>query len=278
MATTAKIDLVRKSPGNLSGLPLDPNVNAGAINSGDLCYWTGAGVASLGTGLTLNAALIANMAKILGVSRDTNPLTAGGIINPIETVGIDASGAFGFKTTGGDTYAPFSEVIVGADAQTITLAPVGPPSNGAGLFTAAGTGGLLSAAAHVVTMTYITASGETPEGTPVTVTPTAGQNIVYDFDNAAAVVIPAWAIGFAIYVDHIFAAAFYVAPTADQSIANYASVAKAAPTSSSIAIGRIFLPQTNISPAVAAPTSLAGGTGIIAQVILNKPFPFALAL
>jgi len=282
MATTAQIDLVGKSPGNLSGLSLDPAVNAGVINSGDLCYWTGVGVASFGSGLTLTQALIGKLAKLLGVARDTNPLTAGGINNPIETIGIDRNGRFLFNTTPGDTYANFAEVTIGTDAQTISLAAAGPPSNGAGLFVAGTvTGGTLTAGPHVATMTYLLPNGlETPTGTPsAAITATAGQGLIYDFDNAAAVVIPAYAIGFNVYIDGIFALTLFAAPTADVGITGPSGgTSKVAPVQSGIAIGRVFIPQTNISPAVAAPASIAGGTGVKVGVILYSPWPQSLAL
>jgi hypothetical protein len=282
MATTTQIDLIRKSPGNLSGLPLDLTVNAGVINSGDLCYWTGIGVASLGTGLTLTQALIAKLGRILGVSRDTNPLTAGGIINPIETVGIHRNGAFLFNTTAADVYTNLAEVTVGVDAQTIALTgTAGPPSNSAGLFVAGVVaGGTLTLGNHVATMTYLTPGGETGPGTPSgAIAATAGQGLIYDFDNAQAVVIPAWAIGFNVYIDGVFAATYFAAPVADANITGpSASTDKLAPASSSLAIGRVFIPQTNISPAGPAPVSILGAAGVKIPVILYAPWPQQLAL
>jgi len=69
---------VRSRLTEVSG-PIDTSVAGGAINSGDMCYWTGAGWASLTTAGASNA----NTASFCGVSRDTYPLgLAGGGLGP----------------------------------------------------------------------------------------------------------------------------------------------------------------------------------------------------
>ncbi|TAM90627.1 hypothetical protein EPN42_05650 [bacterium] len=240
---------------NDSGRPLDGTVNGGNINSGDLCYWTGNGVASFGASVTFNAALVALIAKLLGVSRDTNPLTAGGISNSIETVGVDKVGEFAFNTTAADTYVFDTEVTIGADAQTITVAPTGPTMVGS---SASGAGGTWSAAAHVVTASFLTALGETTVGASQSVTVAAGNNIVTE-----AATVPAWALGVCYYVDGLFAG--FSANGAATTLAGPNANPRIAPTENALAIGRVRLPVGT--------TSVAGGAGVAVNVALEAKYP-----
>jgi len=274
MATTSQGAIARHQLGFIRAA-IDATVNAGAINASDLVYWTGSGAASFGSGaLSLGAALFANIAKMLGVSKDTNPLQ-GGIQNPLLDIGIYTFGEQPFNTTSGDTYTHLAPVTIGTDAQTIQLAPVGPTAATAGLFTA-GTvsGGTLTAGAHVVTMSYLTVIGETAVGTPSgAITATAGQGLIYDYDNAGAVVLPSWAIGFVVYVDGVFVQAFYVAPVADADmVGQNASNPRPSPTENALAIGYAYMPLSS-STAGAQTASIAGGAGVTLNVRLRQIYP-----
>lgn len=267
MATIAQNDRGRRTSGQISGLPLDLSVNAGAINSGDLAYWTGAGVASFGSGpLTLNAALVALLAKRLGVSRDTNPLTAGGIVNPIETVGVDTEGVFLLNTTAADTYSRLTEVTIGADAQTITVAPVGPSMSGA---TASGTGSTWTVGNHTVQACWVTALGDTMPGVSAVVTVASGNNIV-----TPVVSVPAYAIGVAFFVDGILAG--FSATGGATTLAGIPTGSRSVlPIENALSIGRVLIDPTNISPGATAPSTITGAAGVKVQVAITKPFPFA---
>lgn len=242
--------------GNDSGRPLDATVNSGNINSGDLCYWTGNGVASFGTGLTLSTALLQNLQKILGVSRDTNPLTSGGINNAIETVGVDKLGEFTFNTTAGDTYVWDTEVTIGADAQTITVAPVGPTMVGS---SASGTGGTWSVGAHTITASLLTILGETAVGASQSVTVASGNNIV-----TQTATVPAWALGVCFYVDGLFAG--FSATGAAATLAGPNANPRIAPTENALAIGRV-------RPLPVGVTSVSGATGVQITVALECKYP-----
>ncbi len=253
--------------GNLSQLPLDTTVNAGAINSGDLCYWTGNGVASYGSGLALNASLLALLQQRLGVSRDTNPLTAGGITNPIATVGIDTEGLMLFNTTASDVYEEFTQVTIGADAQTITVAPAGPAATGA---SATGTTGTWTAGTHVLTGTFLTTSGETTPGVSASVAVAATNYI-----ETPVVSLPSYALGICWYVDGLFVA-FDATGAATSLLGPNNSATRVAPTQNALAIGCVLLRTPFYT--VAPPATITGGAGVTVQVALFPAFPAATLL
>jgi hypothetical protein len=257
MGTTSQGVSQKFQPGFLRAA-IDATVNAGAINASDLVYWTGNGAASFGSGLSLNAALVAQIGKLLGVSNDQSPLR-GGIQNPLLDIGIYTAGEIPFGTTAGDTYTHLAPVTIGADAQTITLAPTGPPATGA---SATGTGGTFSAAAHVLSATFLTALGETTPGASATVTLTAGQEI-----ETPVVTIPAWALGVCWYVDGLFVA--YESSGAAVALAGPNASPRVVPVENALAIGFAYMPLTP----TANTTSVAGGAGITIGVRLKPIFP-----
>ncbi len=261
MATTSQNTQTRHQLGFIRSA-IDATVNAGAINAGDLVYSTGSGVASLGSGLVLNAALVALIGKVLGVSKDQNPLK-GGISNPLLDVGIYQTGEFAMGTTAADTYTHLAPVTVGADAQTITLAPV-PAAPGAQAV-ASGAGGTWTAAAHSVQFVYQTALGETTAGPATVVTPAAGNNIVVTLTAAP----PSWASQVNIYVDGVYAgsAPSTAAVTLAGPLTGIAST-KQLPVLHALAIGYAYMPLSISTPG-GQTASVAGGAGVSIGVRLN---------
>ncbi len=261
MATTSQNNQYRLGD-KLWSLPIDAATNSGAINAGDMCYWTAnGGVASFGAGLTLNAALVALLKSYVGVSKDQNPLL-GGISNPLIYAGIQADGTYTFNTTASDTYLQFSQVTLGADAQTITLAPV--PAAPGTTAAAGGTGGTWTAAAHSVAYTYLTALGESAPGPASTVTPTAGQNIVVTLTSGY---LPAYALGICVYVDGVFAG-FVATTTATTFAGPLASTVRQLPTVNALAIGVVDL----VTGSTAAAPSVSGGSGVTVPVRIKPGY------
>ena len=252
---------------------IDTTVNSGAINAGDQCYFTSNnGVASFGSGLTLNAALVALLKSRVGVSKDTNPIGGaagvGGIQNPLIYAGIFQNGLFAFNTTNGDTYKDRSPVTIGTDAQTITLAPVGPTPVSTIFACGAVTGGTLIAGTHIVTCAWISALGETLVGPSLSVTATAGQGLIYTYNGTGFFVFPAWAIGVAVYIDGLLAGVMASAPTANVNFTGPTS-SKVAPLYNALAIGVVELP----TGATAGSANIAGGTGITVPVRIIPVYP-----
>jgi hypothetical protein len=246
---------------------VDTTVNSGYYNAGDLCYWTGLGLASFGNGpLTLNAALVALLGKRLGVTKDTWPMS-GGIIVPPQYAGIYQLGLFPFKSTSGDSYTNTAPVTIGADAQTITLAPV-PAAPGA-TAVASGTGGTWSAAAHSVVYAYQTALGESTPSAATTVTTTSGQNIVVTLTSGY---LPAYVTAINVYVDGIYAgsAPTTAAVTLAGPLTGIAST-KTIPTSHALAIGVVEL--TLPIGESGAPPAIAGGSSVIVPVRYITKYP-----
>jgi hypothetical protein len=258
MATTSQGASQKLQLGFLR-MPIDTTVNAGAINASDLTYSTGNGAASFGSGLSLNAALIAQIGKMLGVSKDQSPLH-GGIQNPLLDIGILSAGEFPFNTTAGDTYTHLAPVTIGADAQTITLAPTGPAATGA---SGAGTTGTFSVGAHTLQATLLTAIGETGPGVAATVTLTAGQDI-----TTPVVTVPAWALGVVWYVDGLFAA-FATAGTAQTIAGPSTGAPRIIPAGNALAIGFAYMPY---GP-TANVASVAGGANVTVDVRLKAIYP-----
>jgi len=254
--------------GNESGRPLDTTVNSGNINSGDLCYWTGNGVASFGNGpLTFNNALVTLLEKILGVSRDTNPLTVGGIVGPIETVGVDHAGEFSLNTTSGDTYVWDSEVTIGTDAQTVTLAsnysPAAPTC--ALSTTAASAINGLPNAQHGVALAWLTPLGWTTTGAATN----GATTLTTSGDPSISVTVPAfpsYALACGIFVDGLLSEVVTAAGT--YTISGWSTALVAAPTENALAIGRVRLDNQPFGV-----TSIAGGSGVQVNVALNVKFP-----
>jgi predicted RecA/RadA family phage recombinase len=124
MATTPQANFVRSALTERT-LLVDPAVAGGVINSGDMVYSTGSGVASLSTPGASNA----NAANFIGVCRDTNPIpVAAGITEtpatPIACT-LTVEGVFGLKATNGQTFAPDAAVYLGADGQTVSTTATG---------------------------------------------------------------------------------------------------------------------------------------------------------
>ena len=248
-------------------LPIDMSTNAGAINAGDLCYWTATpGVASFGSGLTMSAALIALLKNFVGVSKDQNPLT-GGISNPLIYAGIQTDGTYALNTTAGDTYNEFSQVTLGTDAQTIQLAQNIAPAAPATTAVNSGTGGTWSAAAHAVQYTWLTSIGETLPSAATNVTTTAGQNIVVTLTSGY---LPSYVLGVCIYVDGIFAgfAPSTTAVTLAGPIVGSNASVRAVPLVSALTIGFVDL----VTGSTAAAPSVAGGTGATVPVRIKTGY------
>lgn len=134
MATTSTQNFVRSALTDRN-FPIDTTVAAGVINQGDLCYWTGAGAASLSTPGASNA----NAANSIGVAVGQYPIpvaagitesNSGGAVNfptnpTAPVVRIAVEGEFQFKATNGQTFAPLAAVYLGADGQTVSTTVLG---------------------------------------------------------------------------------------------------------------------------------------------------------
>lgn len=239
---------------------IDTTVNAGAINAGDIVYLTSAfGAASL-VG-PLSAAVIKDIAQLLGVSLDTYPIpyTSGiteTVTNPAIT--IYKEGEFSFATTAADSLTPGSPVTIGATAQTVTLAPVGPTMVGS---TASGTGGTWSAGAHVVQATFLTALGETTPGVSATVTVASGNDIVTE-----VAAVPAYALGVNYYVDGLFAG--FSATGAADTLTGPSTVPHPVPTANALAIGVVAQDQTSVGGTVGGTITGAAGQNVVVKLAL----------
>lgn len=265
MATTSQSNQTRHQLGFLREA-IDAATNAGAINAGDLVYETGAGVASLGNGpLVLNAALVAKIMKIRGISKDQNPLV-GGTSNPLQDIGIYQTGEFAMNTTAADVYTHLAPVTVGADAQTITLAPVPAAPVCALNATAASAVNGLANAQHSVALTWITAAGETTPG-PATngaTTLTAGGTPSISVTVPA---FPAYAIAAGIYIDGMLTETVTAAGAYVQSGFSTTGL-KVAPIVHALAIGYAYMPLS-LSNIGGQTASVAGGVGVSIGVRLN---------
>lgn len=257
--------------------PIDTSVNAGAVNAGDLLYYTGAGVATLIGANTLTAAIVANIGKFKGVSLDTYPIPyTDGITETVlsPTLSRYLEGEFRLHSTASDSLTPGTAVRPGTtDAQTVKVAEVGPDSSPTGLFTAGTvTGGTLAAGTHTVEATYVTAIGETAPGKAVSISGvTAGQGLIYAYANAGAFVVPAWALGVAIYVDGIFALAILgaavVALAANVNIVGPSiSNSRPVPTVNALAIGIVAEDQTSVGGSVGSTITGATGQDVVVKI------------
>ncbi len=237
---------------------------AGSINSGDLCYWTSLnGVCSLGTGLSISTAQIALYPRIIGVCRDTNPLTVGGIATVIQSVGVDGEGQFYFNTTAADTYYQFTPVTIGADAQTITVAPGGPSL---GTLSGTGSSGTWGAGTYNVQATYATVIGET-SFTSASVTLTSSQGILTNVISP-----PAWALGVNWYVNgrfNVFSATGG-AVTMNSPLTTSNTIPPL-PGENALAIGWAVVPEGLVYST--PPASITGAAGVKIGVILKPLYP-----
>jgi hypothetical protein len=255
---------------------VDTTVNNGTINAGDLLYDTGAGVASLTGANTLTAQIVANIGKFRGVSRETYPIPYSDSLTETVTepaIGFDVEGEFRFHSTAGDSLATGTFVRPGtANAQTVKVCEVGPDCSPAGLFVAGTvTGGTLLAQAYTVTATYITMLGETtvgPASAPITAT--AGQGIIYDFDNASAFVIPAWALGVAIYLNGVYAYSIMAGSTALAADLNITGIdlnnPRPAPLWNALAIGIVAEDQVPVGGTIGGTVTGASGTDVAVKI------------
>jgi hypothetical protein len=254
----------------------DTGTNSGTINAGDLLYDTGSGVASLKGAATLTAAIVAEIGKFKGVSLDTYPIPYSDSLTETVSdpdVAFYVEGDFRLHSTASDSLAPGTAVRPGAaDAQTVKVAEVGPDCSPSGLFTAGTvTGGTLLAATYTVTATYITAIGETMPGTASAgITATAGQGIIYDYDNAGAFTIPAWALGVAIYIDGVFAASIMSGSTALGADLDITGISltnpRPVPTKNALAIGTVAEDQTAVGSSVGGTVTGASGQDVVIKI------------
>lgn len=96
-----------------------PVANGTTIESGDLVYW------NAGTPSVTSIASDANIANLLGVTHDSNPIqgSTGSPISPTVYAGyvvVEWGKAYIFTATSGDSYTWYTPAFYGGNAQTIT--------------------------------------------------------------------------------------------------------------------------------------------------------------
>jgi hypothetical protein len=264
----------------INDLPFSSALSASnPLYEGDLCWWNAAngGVEPINAGtLGTDASFLNKLDYFMGMSWTTVPL--GYNPNDVLAPGGIASGYFGalgyegikvfqrciadLYTTPGDTYHPFDQVTVGANAQTVvkvsTVAPAAASAVGSG------TGGTLSTGAHTVQVGYYDHLGNVILSPASSVTITAGQTIVI---TSAA--IPAWAFGAVAVVDGYLAGEI----TSGTSITVSAPPTEPVPPAQiqSISIGMVLPSASNYTTMVS--TGQAGATNTFVRVAIRSNFP-----
>lgn len=109
-----------QSPYTRDACSIDASVQSSSpgIGQGDFLYWTGVGVASLGSST--------HSAAFCGVAMDPWPSA---YIAPnadtSSTMPFARAGVFAFAMTAGQTYTPGAKLYVGANAQTVSTVVAG---------------------------------------------------------------------------------------------------------------------------------------------------------
>jgi hypothetical protein len=265
----------------INDLPFDPTLSASnPLYEGDLVYWSGLGILPINSGtLGTDTTFLAKMSKFMGMSKTTVPL--GFNPNDVLAPGGIASGYYGalgydgiqvvtrciadMFTTVGDTYFPFDEVTIGANAQTIvktaTVAPNQPS------LVSSGTGSTLTVGAHTVKIGYFDNSGNIVYTKSQTQSTTSGQNIV-----ATITAIPSWAIGAVAVIDGNLGVPVYTGTVITIS----AQSATPAPVNSTITVGTVLPSASNYTTMVG--TGQAGALNTTVRVALRALYPNNLGL
>ena len=246
---------------------IDTTVNSGAITSGDAVYLTPSdGAASLLGGASLTAAILANVAKFIGVAIDTYPIPYGDGITETVTapgVAIYKEGEFAFATTASDSLAPGTPVTIGNGAQTVTVAPVPAAPTCALSTTAAASVNGLANAQHSVALAWVTALGSTAAG-PAT---NGATTLTTGTDPSISVTVPtlpAWALACEIYVDGMLAEVATAAGAV--VVSGYSTALKPAPTSNALAIGVVAQDQTSVGGSVGGTITGAAGQKVVVKI------------
>jgi hypothetical protein len=247
--------------------PVDTSTNSGSVSPGQMLKLT----ANYGVAYV---ASITDAPSFVGVCDDLNPLVfadgiTGSPVPPndgtILAVQIIEDGEHLFNTTSSDSYEPYQFVTIGANATTITKAPVGPTP----VPTGTGSSGTWGAGTYPVVLTLLGAAGETSGGPSVNVTITSAQGI----QVAALTGLASWVIGVGVYINGLLVAVMPVSSNATSTTVFNAPVdaaARAVPQGNAYAIGYVSPDQRQGSTQVQA-FPISGGTGQQLYVHITPP-------